>query len=194
MKVKFMHVLKKNILYMVMFMLIISACTLCGCGDRESKNTSADSNSSSGNITEELEDKNMMQGEDDMSGAKSSGGSKSDGAVDVDLTALSSTMVYGEVYNMMMQPDDYIGKDVKMEGEFAPYLDEATGKYYFACIVKDATACCAQGIEFELAGDYSYPYDYPAEGATICVVGCFDTYTEGGNNYCVLRNATLEIK
>ena len=29
---------------------------------------------------------------------------------DVDLTLLSSTMVYSEVYNMMVDPDSYIGK------------------------------------------------------------------------------------
>ena len=31
-------------------------------------------------------------------------------AVDVDLTELSSTMVYSEVYAMMTEPENYIGK------------------------------------------------------------------------------------
>ena len=30
-------------------------------------------------------------------------------ALDIDLTVLSSTMVYSEVYSMMSFPDDYIG-------------------------------------------------------------------------------------
>ncbi|WP_034452742.1 hypothetical protein [Butyrivibrio sp. AE2032] len=51
--------------------------------------------------------------------------------VDVDLTVLSSTVVYSEVYNMMVSPDNYKGKTVKMKGQFVPYYDEATGKYYF---------------------------------------------------------------
>ena len=55
--------------------------------------------------------------------------------VDVDLTVLSSTMIYSEVYNMMYYPENYIGKTVKMEGQFAFYLDESTAKYYFACII-----------------------------------------------------------
>ena len=38
--------------------------------------------------------------------------------VDVDLTRLSSTMVYSEVYNMMNAPGDYIGKTIKMTGQF----------------------------------------------------------------------------
>ncbi|MBR0082164.1 MAG: hypothetical protein IJP98_05445 [Clostridia bacterium] len=111
--------------------------------------------------------------------------------VDVDLTALSSTMVYSEVYNMVCSPEDYLGKIVKMDGAFAYYHDEATDNYYFACIIQDATACCAQGIEFVLTDDYSYPADYPEAGDEICVVGTFDTYMEGEYTYCTLRNAKL---
>jgi hypothetical protein len=96
-------------------------------------------------------------------------------SIDVDLTALSSTMVYSEVYNMMTDPGSYIGKTVKMSGVYAVYYDEGTGKYYHACIISDATACCSQGIEFELKSGYSYPDDYPAEGGQICVTGTFDT-------------------
>ena len=111
--------------------------------------------------------------------------------IDVDLTLLSPTLVYAEVYNMMVSPKSYIGKSVKMEGDFAVYHDESADKYYFACIISDATACCSQGIEFELKGDHSYPDDYPKEGEEICVVGVFDTYSEGEYTYCTLRNASI---
>ena len=111
--------------------------------------------------------------------------------VDVDLTVLSATMVYSEVYNMVTHPEDYIGKTVKMDGAFAYYHDETTGGDYFACIIQDATACCAQGIEFVLAGEHVYPEDYPAPDEEICVVGEFDTYLEGDYSYCTLRNARL---
>ncbi len=111
--------------------------------------------------------------------------------IDVDLTALSSTMVYAEVYNMMSYPENYIGKTIKMEGQFAFYLDEATGNYYFACIIQDATACCAQGMEFILTDDYIYPDDYPEVAEEIRVIGVFDTYQEGEYTYCTLRHAKL---
>ncbi len=111
--------------------------------------------------------------------------------VDVDLTVLSSTMVFSEVYNMMVEPENYVGKTVKMDGTFSVYYDEPTEEYYFACIIQDATACCAQGIEFELTGEYKYPDDYPEEGGNVCVVGVFDTYKENDSTYCTLRNARL---
>ena len=68
----------------------------------------------------------------------------SDVQIDVDLTQLSSTMVYAEVYNMMTSPETYIGKIVKMDGTFAYYHDKTTDQYYFACLIQDATACCSQ--------------------------------------------------
>ena len=68
--------------------------------------------------------------------------------VDIDLTALSSTMIYSEVYNMMYIPEEYVGKTIRMGGAFSAFHDDTTGKDYFACIIQDAAACCAQGIEF----------------------------------------------
>ncbi len=118
--------------------------------------------------------------------------STSGNGVDLDLTELSATMVYSEVFNMMMEPEKYMGKTIRMEGMYTVYFDEETEKRYHACIISDATACCSQGIEFELTSDYSYPDDYPEEAADICVVGTFDTYNEGGSTYCTLRNARLE--
>ena len=112
--------------------------------------------------------------------------------IDVDLTKLSSTMVYSEVYNMMVDPDSYMGKTIKMSGPFAVYTDQESGKNYFACIIQDATACCAQGIEFNLDGNYSYPDDYPAVDDIITVTGVFSTYEEDGYMYATLLNAKMD--
>ena len=112
-------------------------------------------------------------------------------STNVDLTILSATAVYGEVYNMMYYPEKYVGKTVKMEGLYSDYLDETTGKHYYACIIMDATACCSQGIEFILTDDYKYPDDYPIEGDNITVEGIFDTYEEESGMYCTLKDASL---
>ena len=115
--------------------------------------------------------------------------------IDVDLTKMSSTMVYTEVYNMMSDPDKYVGKVVKMKGNSGYYLDESTSKYYFACIIQDATACCSQGIEYVLNRNYKIPLDYPEMDAEITIVGKFDTYVEGDYKYLTLKNAELlELK
>lgn len=113
------------------------------------------------------------------------------GEVDVDLTAMSSTIVYSEVFNMVSNPDSYIGKTVRMEGPCSVYQDENTGVLYYACIIQDATACCAQGMEFELDETYDRPDDYPKEGEEVTVEGTFDTYMENGYLYCTLRDGRL---
>lgn len=109
--------------------------------------------------------------------------------IDVDLTAMSSTMVYSEVLNMQQTPDKYLGKVVKMHGPFS--VTEIDGNRYFACIISDATACCSSGIEFDLKGDHSYPDDYPAENTDITVVGTFTTYMEGTSKYLQLKDAEM---
>ena len=110
---------------------------------------------------------------------------------DIDLTQMSSTMIYSTVSNMMLYPDTYMGENIKMQGQFAVYHDKSADKYYFSVIIPDATACCTQGIEFVLDGDYSYPEDYPAEGDTITVSGQFNTYDEYGFKYCQLIHAKM---
>jgi len=111
--------------------------------------------------------------------------------VDVDLTILSATMVYSEVYNIMLYPNEYVGKTIKMRGLYSVYYDESVDKYYHACIISDATACCAQGIEFELKDEGQYPDENAMGIEEICVIGRFDTYQEDECTYCTLRDAVI---
>ena len=195
--------MRKNLSLWICLVLILA---LAGCGNGGS--TSGKTGSQSAGVEDVLEqgmaeadsvdNESSKAAEAEDSGGRSSGqaGGQSNGqpgadGIDVDLTALSSTMVYSEVYNMVSAPDEYIGKTVKMKGPFAVYHDETTDNYYFACVIRDATACCAQGIEFELADKRTYPDDYPEIDEEICVVGVFDTYKDGEYTYCTLRNAKL---
>ena len=107
-------------------------------------------------------------------------------SVDLDLTELSSTVVYSEVYNMLITPDDYKGKIIKMKGQFNQYTDDETGKIYNSVIIPDATACCQQGLEFELSDKTNPNFEQNTE---ITVVGTFDTSSDGKFLYCHLKNA-----
>jgi len=108
-------------------------------------------------------------------------------AADVDLTQLSSTMVYSEVYNMMADPGSYIGKTIRMTGSYSAFLDQNTNVVYNVCMISDATACCAQGMEFVLREGLVYP----ELESDITVTGVFETYDEYGTTYCHLVNAEL---
>ena len=114
-------------------------------------------------------------------------GEKSSGDYDIDLVGMNSTMIYSEVSDMIASPDKYMGKTVRMRGTFGVY--EGENRNYYACLIADATACCSQGIEFVLSGDYSYPADYPPRGTEITVTGVFDMYRESGNPFIQLIDA-----
>lgn len=180
--------MKKIFHLLLVAALIVS---LSACGNNETPQNTQKPSVSSGNtqnsttVNEPQTPSSQPQASDDLSKPQTSN------TLDVDLTRLSSTMVYSEVYNMMVSPDKYIGKTVKMNGAFAYYEDPETKKQYFACIIADATACCSQGLEFILTGKHTYPNDYPEVGSEITVTGTFELYTENGFQYCRLADATL---
>lgn len=119
--------------------------------------------------------------------------------VDVDLTVLSSTMVYAEVLNMMTEPNAYDGKTVKMRGRFGAsygYRPDGTineDVLIFACIIADATACCSQGIEFVLSGAYTFPEDYPELDSEITVTGTFTSGEQNGIPYFRVIHAQMTV-
>lgn len=107
------------------------------------------------------------------------------------MTKISGTVVYSQVYDMMMNPNGYMGQKVKMKGNFSYFQDPDTKQEYFATIIADATACCAQGIEFVWKGEHSYPQDYPPLDTEITVTGTFNTYYEGDSMYVQLVDADV---
>ncbi len=189
--------MKKLIISLLILGMIVS---LVGCGNDSTETTTdatetvttADADDeitkAETDVSEESDDTTVA--EDNLAAIADSSTSSEDG-IDLDLTTLSSTMVYSEVFNMMTDPSEYIGKTVKMTGAFAYYHDDTTDTDYYSCIVQDATACCSQGIEFDPGDSYTYPDDFPAEGDEITVVGTFETYDEGSYTYCTLRNAEM---
>ena len=187
-----------------LFCLMLAVCmmvSLCACGkdseegagnDASSSNEKSSASAESIPTPKEQETPDEQQTPEEPEQTQTS----ADG-VDVDLTVLSSTMVYSEVYNMLYNdPAHYFGKTVKAKGTFSLYQLVTDGVLQpdpvaYACIIADATACCAEGMEFVLEGDYTYPDDYPELGAEITVIGEFQSYEENGMTWYHLVNARL---
>ncbi len=167
-------------------LIILMLCSLAACGGEEDKET-ADNQTPNTSASQ-----NQPMEKESVSAPAASESVQSADGIDVDLTKLSSTMVYSEVYNMLYTPDDYIGKMVKMKGAFAYYEDPETKEQYFACIIADAMACCSQGLDFIPTDEYTYPDDYPELNAEITVTGAFEIYEKNGIKYCRLANAAIE--
>lgn len=108
----------------------------------------------------------------------------------MDLTFMTGTVIYAEVINMLTNPSEYANKRIKIKGLFTTGKD-MEDNLIFGCLIPDATACCAQGVQFVLVDDYRYPYDYPELGEDIIVEG--DFYYEVHDDYTLIRldNAIL---
>lgn len=112
--------------------------------------------------------------------------------VDEDLTALSSTMVYSTVLNMMTNGKEYDGKLIRMSGLYSEFYDESTNTVRQGCIIQDATACCAQGIEYVLAEEPADSTEIPKDGEEITVVGTFKVIEDEKYTYCIVEDAVYE--
>lgn len=107
----------------------------------------------------------------------------------LDLTKLSSTMVFGEVFSMLAEPNRYVGRTVKMSGTSAHLVNPETNERFYACVIADATNCCAQGLEYVLPEGEAYP----EPDAEITVTGTFALYYENGYQSFHLVDARLEM-
>ena len=186
------------------FCLLLAACmtlSLCACGKDSEKDAGNDTPSSDVEVsapTESIPAPNEQETPDEQQTPEEPEQTQTSAdGVDVDLTVLSSTMVYSEVYNMLYNdPAHYLGKTVKARGEFSIYQLVTDGVLQpdpvsYACIISDAAACCAEGMEFVLEGDLTYPDDYPELGTEITVIGEFQSYEENGVTWYHLANARL---
>jgi hypothetical protein len=99
---------------------------------------------------------------------------------EIDLTTMSSTMVYSYVYNMMYSPAESAGKRFRIRGMAdESYWDETDTTYHYV-VIADATACCTQGLEFVLTDD---SVQYPLGGSDVEISGTFERYDENGLTY-----------
>lgn len=112
--------------------------------------------------------------------------------IDIDLSGMSATMAYAQAYEMLVNPNDYIGKRISIRGGYYDFTDPDTGQVYTAVIITDNTLCCELGLEFILGDGCVYPQDYPTVGDIVTVTGVFSTYTEGEQLYCHLTDGVLD--
>lgn len=116
--------------------------------------------------------------------------------IDYDLTQMNSEMTYALIYQMMMNPDEYVGKKIKIRGPYYMASNEQGDCYYHYVIIKDAMACCAQGIEFVWEeGQHTNLDEYPKDETEVEVIGTFETYTEEGDEhlYGRLKESSLKV-
>ena len=190
----------------------ILACIICltlafgvtACGKASDKDSNGDTKiisdaknkqeNSKSNTKKEVSKKEVA--DDAGKGKSSKSKSKtSSNKIDIDLNNLNANVVYSQVFLMMTEPDKFIGKRIRMSGQFNVYAAQEGNPSgvteYYAIIIADAQACCQQGIEFVWPG-HTYPDGFPEVKSNASVTGIFEVYEESGKKYCRLIADTVE--
>ncbi|WP_298740219.1 hypothetical protein [uncultured Treponema sp.] len=71
--------------------------------------------------------------------------------VELDLSKMNADFVYAFIFQIIVEPEKYEGKTIRMTGTFETFYDDAPYGRHDYCIITDVLACCAQGLEFESA-------------------------------------------
>ncbi len=108
-------------------------------------------------------------------------------SIDLDLTQLNKNMLYSQLYNIMMNPLDYLGKSIRIEGLYISDLATDTGKSYHFVVITDEAACCQQGMEFKI----DEGLNYPEPNTSIVIEGIFASYMEEGQQWYYLQVSNI---
>lgn len=177
---------KKLLLVIIIMILSIN---IVNCNHVSQKNEN-ELNKTGSNV-ETSKSTNNVNDSTEMNSAKSTNLSEK---VDFDLTTMSQTFCYATVDDMMRNPARYLGKTVKMKGQYYATYDESNNTYYTFCLISDALGCCSSGMEFVWGdGSHIYPKEYPEDKAEVTVCGTYAVYEENGEKYCRIENATLTL-
>ena len=155
-------------------MLCVAALVLTGCGQKNTTDTTANTVATA--APTQTENPTAVPIFSEVPDAPVSESS----AMEIDLTNMSSTMVYSYVFNMISTPDDFIGQRFRIRGIYDEQYWDQTKLTYHYIVITDATACCAQGLEFVLTDPNAA---YPQVGEEFEISGIFGTYEEEGNLY-----------
>lgn len=197
----------KKILACIICLTLAFGVTACGkASDKDSngdtkiisdaKNRQENSKSDTKKEVSKKEVNKKEVADDAGKGKSSKSKSKTNGnKIDVDLNNLNANVVYSQVFLMMTEPDKFIGKRIRMSGQFNVYAAQEGNPSgvteYYAIIIADAQACCQQGIEFVWPG-HTYPEGFPEVKSNASVTGIFEVYEENGKKYCRLVADSVE--
>ena len=115
--------------------------------------------------------------------------------IDLDFTKMNYNMASSVIFEMLIEPEKYLNKTVKIDGQFETSVYE--GNRYFAVINWDLTGCCPSGLNFIPPDSMIYPYDFPEAGAFVTVTGTMKEAFNGKSNelyflWKTVRNPVLD--
>lgn len=99
--------------------------------------------------------------------------------IDFDLSNMNYNMISSITFEMLIEPEKYTDKTVKISGQFYTEVEEEVR--YYSAIIWDATLCCPAGMDFIPPSTMKFPDDFPPEETPITVTGILRENPEDGN-------------
>lgn len=99
--------------------------------------------------------------------------------IDFDLSNMNYNMISSITFEMLIEPEKYTDKTVKISGQFYTEVEEEVR--YYSAIIWDATLCCPAGMDFIPPATMIFPDDFPPEETQITVTGTLRENHEDGN-------------
>ena len=175
--------MKKTIIFIFIFILLM--CTSCGDDNQSNEKTDIGSGSSAetgdGNSAETGDGDSAENGDGDSAengdgdsaengdgdsaengdGDSAETGDGDSADVDLDLTTMSSTMIFAQISDVVFNVQNYLGTSLRLNGTFQLWQDSntETKKNIYVVMVWDAMGCCPQGIELRLPEGMEKPKD-----------------------------------
>jgi hypothetical protein len=109
------------------------------------------------------------------------------------IVEIKEKMFIAQVNDVYLNPDDYVGKTIKLEGLF---MTQDNGSYippyYF--VIRYGPGCCGNdgNAGFEVIWDKQEPV-YPQDNEWVEAVGVFGSYEEDGYPYYCISLSSLKV-
>ncbi len=107
-----------------------------------------------------------------------------------EIVEIREKMFLGQINDIFMNTDDYIGKVIKLQGMFDEMKNEENGvTYYF--VYRNSPGCC--GADGRAAFEFVWDQPQPTVNDWIEVTGVLEYYDENGVQYMHLTNVSLQV-
>ncbi|MDR1042886.1 MAG: hypothetical protein LBL54_03180 [Clostridiales Family XIII bacterium] len=197
---------KKVIITVLCFVTLIAALLLSACDggasgrakDAANADTEAQTNgggTASVDVSQETDGSadsaaNGDLAEDGSSELVADGSSAAAGTDTGEVLEIGEKMFVGQMNDIYLNPDEYLGKTIRYEGFFTFFENEETGQRY-DCVVRNGPGCC--GYDSSVGFEVDWKGDLPEVDDWCSVEGVVDIYDENGLDYIVVRADSLSV-
>ncbi|MDR2743192.1 MAG: hypothetical protein LBB98_13725 [Treponema sp.] len=130
------------------------------------------------------------------SGTADTGGKKTAGTAEP-VVEIKEKMFIAQTNDVYLNPEEYMGKTIKLEGLFKSYPVEEYGSSY-CFVIRYGPGCCGNdgsaGFEVAWDGEPASENPYPEENAWVEATGVLKTYEEDNYPYLYLSLSSLNVK